>query len=311
MRRDLASIDLNLLLLLEALYDERHLTRAAARLGVGQPSASKALDRLRAVLGDKLFVRIPGGMRPTRRALEIEPGIRRALSEIRGALLSAEDFDPAQAVGTVRLATSDIVTLTFMPPIVAALHAKAPGVELRIRNLEKETAFPDLDAGRIDFVIGVFDDLPKRFMARTVIEDRFAVIAPKGFAGTRLTLDAYLAVPHILFTLRDDAQGAVDAALAELGRTRRVALTVNHVLAVPALVAQTGFISTISIQIANRLAPLEDCQILELPLAIKPWAQKLIWSREANDNKLLKLVLDEVLKAAGASVDKRKSGGAN
>ncbi|MFX4910615.1 LysR family transcriptional regulator, partial [Acinetobacter baumannii] len=77
------SLDLNLLVLLEALFDERNITRAAARLGIGQPSASKALDRLRAAFKDELFVRTPSGMRPTNRALAVEPGVRHALAEIR------------------------------------------------------------------------------------------------------------------------------------------------------------------------------------------------------------------------------------
>ncbi len=102
----------------------------------------------------------------------------------------------------------------------------------------------------------------------------------------------------------------MDAALAELGKTRRVALTVNHVLAVPALVAKTGFLSTISVQIAERLAPLESCQILELPIPIKPWTQRLIWDREADDNKLLKLVLEEILKPGISPNGKRATDGA-
>jgi len=299
MKRDLSSVDLNLLVLLEALYEERNLTRAASRIGVGQPSASKALDRLRSILGDELFIRVPGGMRPTRRAVEIEPGLRRALSEIRDAVLSELTFEPALAKGTVRLATSDIVTLTFLPEVLARLHATLPGVDMRIRNLDKEQAYEDLDAGRVDFVIGVFDNPPKRFMTWSVINDRFVVIASKalGVPHNKISLKTYLTVPHILFTLRDDAQGAVDQALAKLGEKRRVALTVSHVLAVPALVARTNFLATISVQIAQRLGPSEGCQILEPPIPLQPWTQRLIWNREADSDRLLKFVRDEIIDA--------------
>jgi DNA-binding transcriptional LysR family regulator len=309
MTKDLSSVDLNLLVLLEALYEERNLTRAAARIGVGQPSASKALERLRSILGDELFVRVPGGMRPTRRAVEIEPGLRRALSEIRNAVLSELTFDPALAKGTVRLATSDIVTLTFLPEVLARLHDRLPGVDVRIRNLEKEQAYGDLDAGRVDFVIGVFDDPPKRFMTRAIIRDRFAVIASKDVKATknRISLKTYLSVPHILFTLRDDAQGAVDDALAELSEKRRVALTVSHVLAVPALVARTNFLATISEQIAHRLGPGEGCQVLEPPIPLQPWTQRLIWNREADSNRLLKLVRDEIIAAGRPQKDDGKT----
>lgn len=302
---DLSSIDLNLLLLLEALYEERNITRAAARVGTSQPSASKALDRLRTGMNDPLFVRVPRGMRPTRRALEMEPGIRRALSEIRNAFLSGESFDPAMAVGPVRIATSDIVSLTFLPDVLTKLHARAPRIDIRVRNLEKETAFADLDAGRIDFVIGVFDDPPKRFMARPVIKDRFVVIAPADLelSDGRMSLDRYLEIPHVLFTLRDDAQGAVDDALAKLGRKRRVALTISHVLAVPALVSRMKFLATISVQIAQRLGPVEGCRVIEPPVALKPWTQRLIWSREAASNRLLKLVRDEILDAGSKNLE--------
>ena len=168
---NLNAIDLNLLVFLEALFEEQNLTRAAARIGIGQPSASKALDRLRSIFGDELFVRVPSGMRPTRRALEIEPGIRKALTEIRAVLISGAAFDPRTAKGVIRIATSDIVTLIFLPKILARLHAKAPNLDVRIRNLEKGDAFADLDAGRADFVIGVFDDPPKRFLVRQIIRD--------------------------------------------------------------------------------------------------------------------------------------------
>jgi DNA-binding transcriptional LysR family regulator len=297
MTKNLSSLDLNLLVLLEALFDERNITRAAARLGIGQPSASKALDRLRISFKDELFVRTPDGMRPTTRALSVEASVRHALAEIRKIVIDREKFDPSTITGIVRIATSDTVTLTTLPDVLRRLHRKVPGLEVHIRNLEKDNAFSDLDSGRLNFVIGVFDNVPKRFLAKSVIDDHFVVIAPASIKPERgkIALKTYLELPHILFTLRDDSQGAIDLVLAKRGLKRRVGITVCHVLAIPALVASTGFVSTISAQIAKRIGPTEGCKIFEPPFALQPWKQQLVWSQETDSNPLLALVRDELL----------------
>ena len=145
----------------------------------------------------------------------------------------------------------------------------------------------------------MFDNVPKRFLAKPIINDRFVVLAPAGTKSThgKIALKTYLELPHILFTLRDDSQGIVDDVLAKKRLKRRVGITVSHVLAVPALVARTGFISTISAKIAERFEPIEGCITFAPPIALKPWKQQLIWSVETDTSPLLALVRDEMLAA--------------
>ncbi|WP_376098997.1 LysR family transcriptional regulator [Roseomonas sp. CCTCC AB2023176] len=145
---NLSALDLNLLLVFEALLLERGVSAAARRLGLGQPGTSAALGRLRAILGDELFVRSGGEMRPTAKALELAPGIVAALSGLRHTFEAGIDFEPGAASRGFALGSTDYTSLVLLPPLVAHLRRRAPGVDLHVIGYEKGTVAEMLDRGR-------------------------------------------------------------------------------------------------------------------------------------------------------------------
>jgi len=284
--QSLNRVDLGLLELFEALYAERSVTRAAARVGLAQPSASKALDRLRFLFADPLFLRASGGMRPTARAQALAPEIAALLRQARALVADEMPFDPATARGVIRVAMSDAAEYVMLPRLVSKIAARAPGISLKARPLNKDRAFADLDEGRLDAVIGVFPELPNRLKSIPLFQERFVCLARKDHPelADGLTLDAYTRLPHLLVTLRDDARGAVDEALARIGRQRRVIATLTRFLAVPAVLASTDAIATVPSRLA---ASAIGCRQDEPPLAIGGWTESLVWRSGAEQQPLV------------------------
>lgn len=155
------NLDLNLLRVFVALLEEESATRAGARLGLTQSAVSHALGRLRASLGDELFLRGPTGLRATPRAAEMGPAIRAALKLLESAV-SAPRFDPATAQRTFHISASAYACSVLMPGVVQRLLSEAPGVKLRMRGPDASLV-DDLDRGRLDMVIGGFDYVAARF----------------------------------------------------------------------------------------------------------------------------------------------------
>lgn len=276
---NLAGIDLNLLVAFEALMAERNVTRAAARIGLAQPSMSNALARLRHLFDDPLLVRAAGGMEPTARALALIEPIGRALDGIRTSLGREPPFEPARARAAIRLAASDAIQMAVLPHLVLALQKTAPGVDLRLRPMDRDRVFGDLDAGAYDFALGIFDRLPQRFAGQALFTDRYISLLRAGHPvlDGDWTADRFAALPHILTSLRDDAVGVVDAALSALGLGRQIALTLPNFLVVPVIVGSTDCVATLPKRVADRLGPAMGCVVVEPPLDLAPWTTRLIW----------------------------------
>lgn len=258
---NLSAIDLNLLVAFEALYETRSVTLAGQRLHRAQPSVSNALGRLRALFEDELFVRTADGMLPTERAQTLMPGIARALEHIRHALAPNVHFDPASAQGRrFTIAASDYADIVLMPHLVSVLRHEAPGVDLRVTQLNRATIYDQLDNATVDLAIGGHLSPPKRMVREALYEEHFVCIADRRNPKLRrrvLDLDTYLALPHALFVPSDDGstRGVVDAQLDRLGRRRRVAVTFAHVVALPFAVRGSDMVATVASRVAQMLAP--------------------------------------------------------
>lgn len=252
---NLRSLDLNLLLVFDAVMAERNVTRAADRVGLSQPALSNALTRLRGHLKDELFVRSPEGMRPTPRALELAAPIHEALASLEQALDPAL-FDPERSTRTFRIATNDYVASVLVPPLMARLGRIAPGIDLRIVPLGGRM-HELLDSQEVDFGCTSVGELPDRFEAREIVEDSYVVLMRPDhpLSEGRMTLQAFAKASHILVTPRGDPRGFVDTALAQRGLTRRIGLTVNQFAAAPAIVAATDMIATIPKRAADLFGP--------------------------------------------------------
>lgn len=275
---NLATVDLNLLVAFEALYETRNVTLAGQRLHRAQPSVSNALARLRTQFGDPLFARTADGMQPTARAHALMPQIALALHHIRQAMTQAAVFDPASPGGRCfTIAASDYADIVLLPHVVRHIRRLAPDVDLRVTALNRTSIHELLDQGVVDVAIGGHLSAPKRMLQQRLYDEDFVCIASRahpriaidessGRRRRRMDLATYADLPHALFAPGDDGsrRGVIDQKLDTLGRQRRVAATFAHIVALPHAVASSDLVATVARRVAVRLASA-DIAIHELP----------------------------------------------
>ncbi|MEZ4398804.1 MAG: LysR family transcriptional regulator [Kofleriaceae bacterium] len=272
------AIDLNLLVALDALLQEGSVTRAARRLGLSTPAMSHALARVRAQLEDPVLVRAGRGMVLTPRAAELRPRIHSVVTEARQALAPARPFVAAELTRTFVVHASDYVLTVLGLTLDRLLRAEAPGVDLRFVPNSADDAHA-VRAGGSDLAVGIYGELPPEMRTRPLLTDRFVCVvrADHPGVGRRLTLEGYLRLAHIQVAPRGQPGGHVDDALAARGRARRVARAVPYFVTALGLAAQTDYALTVSERIATRLAPDLGLRVLELPVAVRPYALSLVW----------------------------------
>lgn len=280
---DLHGIDLNLLVAFDALMAERSVTRAGARIGRTQPAMSAALSRLRSLLRDELFVRSPAGLQPTPRALDLAEPLGHALADIQRTLGFTQAFDPRSSAVTLNLGLSEHPTYVLLPRLAEMLQTAAPAITLRIRGFTaRDEAVAMLDAGGVDLTISVPPTTAMgRILTRPLFEERFVCIVRKGHAaaGAPLDLETFLGLSHLLVSPEGDRFGYVDAALAKQGLKRRIALTLPHMQAVPALIARSNMISTVMGGAVAASGHADALCVLAPPLDLDPVRFVMSWHR--------------------------------
>ncbi|WP_234023079.1 LysR family transcriptional regulator [Sorangium cellulosum] len=301
---ELAALDLNLLVVLDALLAERHVTRAAARVGMTQPACSHALGRLRRALGDPLLVRgARGAMLLTPRAEALGPGLRAALQGLATALRGEAQFDPATARRRFRIAAGDYAELVLLPPLLSILAREAPGIDVWMvpLSLTREGVVAQLASGAADVAIGPpRGSWPDGLHMRALFEERFRCVLRRGHpaARGRLSLDRYCGLSHLLVTPRGTPGSFVDDALAALGRSRRVAAAVPHFLVAPHVIAATDLVATLGARIVDATAAPLGLSVLPPPIELASFSFSLIWHRRTQNDQAHRWLRDQVVKAA-------------
>lgn len=279
---DLHGIDLNLLVAFDALMAERSVTRAGARIGRTQPAMSAALARLRALLGDELFVRGSGGLQPTPRALDLAEPLSHALAQIQRTLAFTQAFDPAASAVTITIGLSEHPAFVLLPRLVAALAAAAQHLTLRVLSFTaRDDAVALLDAGTVDMAVGVPPAPAGRILTRPLFRERFVCVLRRGHpaAGRPFDLDAFLALSHLLVSPEGERFGLVDAALAERGLKRRLGLTLPQLYVAPALVTASDLVATLMEGVVAASGRAQDLHILPPPIQIDAVPFGLAWHR--------------------------------
>lgn len=299
---NLSSVDLNLLVVFEALYQTRNVTAAGRSLNRAQPSVSNALTRLRTLFGDPLFVRSGGSMMPTARAHQLMPQIQSVLEQIRQALTPLTRFDPATAnQRRFRLAAGDYADITLLPTIMNRLRQDAPGIDIRVSRLDRRTIVQQLERGEIDIALGGHLDAAEGMRVQPLFNESFICIAnqhhPQLAAGN-WSLQEYISLPHALYAPSDDgsARGIIDRRLAEMGLERRVAATFSHIIALPAVVAGSDLIATLAYSVAKQFSDPKKVCFLPLPteLAVATLSIDLIAGRQAKRDPALAWLCDTI-----------------
>ncbi len=275
---NLGRLDLNLLVAFDALLAEGGVTRAAERVGVGQPAMSHALARLRKLFKDELFVRAPDGVRPTPRALALAGPVRVALSAIQGTL-QERGFDPAGAERTFVLGMPDSVEITLLPRLMAHLAAEAPKVRVLVRAVDRFDVLEQLDRDRLHLGVGRFTEGAVHHKRRRLFgADYLCLYDPARLPlEPPISLEDYLAVPHVLGSPRGDAHGVVDDALTPLGLRRTIAVTTPHFAAVPFLLKGARLLSTVPLPAARLFAGRFGLAASPVPVALPGVDVAMVW----------------------------------
>lgn len=303
----LMDVDLNLLVVLDALLAEASVTRAAARLGRTQPAVSRSLGRLRDLLGDPLLVRDGTTMVPTPRALALRGPVQRVLRSVTAEVLSEQRFDPGTATRTFTLASADYTEATLLVRALVRLAAEGPGIDLVLQPGD-HTAIDEVE-------LTLFPGRPVQGSARSVFvgDEGFSCLvrADHGSVGEVLDLETYAALPHVLVAPRGKPGGVVDQALERLGRSRRVWARTRSFLVAPELIARSDAILTIPTRLGRLAASRLPLRLLEPPLPLPTFAMHVSWhARWHHDpgHRWLRGVVIEELRRAFA-LDAAVSGG--
>lgn len=284
-------MDLNLLLVLEALLEERNVTRAAARVGLSQPAASSALGRLRATFRDPLFRRTAAGMSATRRAMELAAPVRTALAQIRAALTEGAGFDPSASARSFRLGMTDYAELVLLGPLLSRISHDAPDVQIFVRRLDRIFIPPESELREdvIDAAIGFFpeaDSLEPDTRARELYSEKNVCIARKGhpILSGALTPRRFAAAGHIGVFYRNETRGLVDSALASYGLRRKLRATTPHFLSAARVVAESNLIAVVPAGLAARFRKSLHLEVRKVPVQMPPLRMRLLWHERATSD---------------------------
>lgn len=280
---DLRRIDLNLLVALEALLDEKNVTRAAHRLGMSQPAASRALGRLRALFSDALLVDGPGGYVLSARAEELRPALRQILAGV-GNMLEGNAFDPATATGRIRLLMPDLQAAVLAPHLLTRLAREAPFLDLDIAAPGTD-GFEALEHGTADAMVALIDDAPAGVQRRRLYDEELVTImrVHHPALAEKLTLDRFLALEHIVVSVTGVGPAPVDEVLARMGWTRRIKLRVPNFFAAIEIAARSDLVMTLPSSLARIAADIRRFVSLPPPLDLGRFTMSLAWHARQQD----------------------------
>jgi DNA-binding transcriptional LysR family regulator len=268
---DLARLDLNLLLVFHHLLREKRVSAVATVLGMSQPAVSSALGRLRASLGDELFLRTQRGMAPTPYALQLAEPVTAALDGLQQALNVRASFDPATSERRFSLAMTDVGEMYFLPVLMDTLAQAAPGVTLNVVAVTSANLKDDMATGRTDLALGLLPQLQAGFFQQSLFRQPYVCLMREGHplaSKDDLTLLDFAAASHVRVIAAGTGHGRVDEALERQGLQRRIRLTVPHFVALGDVLGHSDLIATVPERFAQRVTGPFTLKTRPLPLAV-------------------------------------------
>jgi DNA-binding transcriptional LysR family regulator len=314
---DLSRVDLNLLVLFQTVIEERHVGRSAQRLNLSPSAISHGLGRLRALLGDPLFLKTPKGVVPTDRAEELAAPVAEILARIRSVVAKAKPFDPARSTRRLTIGAPDGVSSVFLPPLLDLLARDAPSVTISIRQLLPRQGEPspdlawrdalaELEARDMDIAIIPQAEFPARFASRLLYEEDFVIAAHQGHAFIAdPTLVTYCAMQHLVVSHTGDTHGFVDNVLASHGLSRQVALTVPNFLFALAILAGSDLISALPRRFVEMHGARFDLVSVNPPLPLGRFAMNIVAPQVAMRDEGVAWLVGLLQTSLDATIDKR------
>jgi DNA-binding transcriptional LysR family regulator len=298
------ALDLNLLKVFDAVIEERSVLRASQKLALSQSAVSHSLARLREMLDDDLFVRTATGMQPTSRAQAMASQVRDALRTLEAAI-ELPTFNPAASTKMFILAANDFTTHVLSPPLVKLLGREAPSIDLIIKPVTRIDLAEQLDLGRIDVAIGVFSSPPSRFRTALLFEYDDVLIVGGSNKLERVDKTTLEQLSLVVVSFGGEQEGAVEGFISERGLARRsemydraalektfdksdllprVAITLPHFLALPALVEGSNLAAIVPRPLAKDFERTYAIAIHELPYATNSLEVRLLWHERLDED---------------------------
>lgn len=298
---DLKDIDLNLLVVFNQLLRDRRVSLVAEKLGLTQPAVSNALNRLRRLLGDELFLRTSRGMEPTPYAYQLAEPIAYALSTIHSSLNHRTSFDPAASTRKFTIGMSDVGEIRFLPMLMDKLERIAPGVSVSTVRNTTINLQDEMEAGHVDLAVGLLPQLKSGYFQRRLFKARYVCMFRKGHALDReaqeaITLEEFSAADHVVVISPESGHALVNESIERKGVRRKIRLTVPHFLAVGHILATTNMVATVPAGYAHESAMQFGLKYVDHPVALPEIGVNLFWHarfhREPGNQWLRGVIVD-------------------
>ena len=283
---NIKNFDLNLLVVFKTLYEERNVTKASKKIGITQPAMSNALNRLRYLVKDELFIRGPKGMRPTPRANELSSPIQTALNNLELSL-SSINFDPQTTKKLYKISISDDVAPLILPNLINFLEKESPNSSLRIRSEQGSEALKLLDSNDIDFAIGRFEMVSTRFESVDLYTEKYVCMMNSDHPlakEEKLSIEQYLSSKHLRVAPAGTPVAPIDRSLSQLNLEREIFARIDLVTMAPLILKNSDLILTLPSKTAQRMAKNYNFSIAELPIGLEQRQTKLLWHRELTNH---------------------------
>jgi DNA-binding transcriptional LysR family regulator len=283
---NVSQIDLNLLVILEAIYTQGGVSRAGEKLHLTQPAISHALSRLRELFHDPLFVRDGRNLAPTPLTRRLIEPLGRSLRFLDAVLNETGRFDPLKTQTQFTLAMRDPVEVWALAPLLRRITLGAPLIDLRIVQVRRRMIEAALSSGTIDVAIDVLLPLSENVRRHRIAADRLVVVARKGHPRIRagFTPATYLQQHHVMVTARRNGSALEDLSLSERGLRRHVRLRCRNYAAALRVVSETDLVLTMAERYARVLHTGVGNQILSLPIKMPTLDAYLYWHEAVDDD---------------------------
>lgn len=299
---NLRTLDLNLLLVFDAIFVEGNVSKAAARIHLSQPAVSNALARLRERFDDPLFERGPGGMQPTRRAKVLAGPVHQALTLLERGMRNTEEFDWESAEREFVIAVEDYGEAILLPSLMDWLSRTSPGVRLRINRASQSQLLASLRDGSVDMALDYFPLRDPAIESVCVLTESLMVLARRDHPEISgdMSLKHYLALRHVVREHRGNVNPMIDLSLAKRGLTRNVALTVPHFLSMPFIVQDSDLICTLPQRMAHLYAEQLQLKSYKVPLRMPNFPVYLLWHQSADRDAGHRWLREQIIAACKA-----------
>lgn len=278
-------LDLNLLVLFEALMETRSVTRAAERVGLTQPAASAALRRLRSFFGDEILVLVGKQMHPTPFAEVLLPQVQQSLQGVERAIATPSAFDPATSTRRFRIVCSDYIMVAVLVPLAERLASIAPNIQLEIAQ-PSEASAPDLDRGKIDLLITPAPYLAPWHPSELLFEEAQVVVgwSRNPVFARGITERDFLDAGHVTVAFGASRVAAfADSQLERMGKSRRIEIVVGSFASAPWFLQGTSRLAVLHERLTRAIIPRFDLAFAPMPFEF-PRMREMLQYHEARAN---------------------------